>query len=38
MDLGYGWEDQKEKHHYEDQDIGVKMDLRETGWGWYGLD
>jgi hypothetical protein len=30
------WESQKEKHHWEEQDIGVvdniKMDLREIGW------
>jgi hypothetical protein len=31
----YWWENRKEKHHYEDQDVDVKMDLGETGWGRY---
>jgi hypothetical protein len=34
------WESQKERDHYEDQDVGgwvdIKMDLREIGWS--GMD
>jgi hypothetical protein len=36
MYIGYWWESQKERDHWEDQDVGevenVKMDLREIGW------
>jgi hypothetical protein len=35
MHIGYWWETQKERDHWEDQDVGVwtilKMDLREMG-------
>jgi hypothetical protein len=33
MHIGYWWESQKERDHWEDQDVGVwtKMDLREIG-------
>jgi hypothetical protein len=38
--MGYWWEIQKEKDHWEDQDVGgldnIKMDLREIGWD--GMD
>jgi hypothetical protein len=36
---GYWWESQKERDHWEGQDIGgwtISMDLREIGWD--GLD
>jgi hypothetical protein len=30
----FWWESQNERDHLEDQDIdGIRMDLRETGWG-----
>jgi hypothetical protein len=37
MHIGYWWESQKERDHWEDQDVGrwvdnIKMDLREIGW------
>jgi hypothetical protein len=35
MHIGYWWESQKERDHWEDQDVGVyniKMDLREIQW------
>jgi hypothetical protein len=44
MHIGYWWEIQKERDHWEDQDVAsyvdnVKMDLRERErMGWYGLD
>jgi hypothetical protein len=37
MHIGYWWECQKERDHWEDQH--VKMDLREIGWDgmvWIG--
>jgi hypothetical protein len=43
MHIGYWWESQKQRDHYEDQDIyrdNVKMVLREIGWGvmdWIDL-
>jgi hypothetical protein len=44
MHIGYWWESQKDRKHYEDQDIGgwinIKRDLRETGWDgmrWFDL-
>jgi hypothetical protein len=39
MHIGYWSESQKERDHYEDQDVGrwvIKVDLREIGWG--GMD
>jgi hypothetical protein len=38
MLIGYWWESQKERDHWEDQDVGgnIRMDLREIG--WYGMD
>jgi hypothetical protein len=36
MHIGYWWESQKERDHWEDQDVGgwtiLKMDLGEIGW------
>jgi hypothetical protein len=37
MHIGYWWEIQKERNHWEDQDVGgwvdnIKIDLREIGW------
>jgi hypothetical protein len=36
MHIGYWWESQKERGHWEDQDVGwvdnIKMDLGEIGW------
>jgi hypothetical protein len=35
MHIGYWWESQKERDHWEDQDVrgvdNIKMDLREIG-------
>jgi hypothetical protein len=40
MRIGYWWESQKERDHYEDQRRrwvdNIKMDLREIGWN--GMD
>jgi hypothetical protein len=39
MHIGYWWESQKERHHWEDQDTGGRTILK---WilemGWYGMD
>jgi hypothetical protein len=36
MHIGYLWESQKERDHWEDQDVGgvdnIKMDLGEIRW------
>jgi hypothetical protein len=36
MHVGYWWEIQKERDHWEDQDVGgwtiLNVDLREIGW------
>jgi hypothetical protein len=36
MHIGYWWEIQKERDHWEDQDVGgwaiLKLILREIGW------
>jgi hypothetical protein len=36
MHVGYWWEGQKERDHWEDQDVGgwtvLNGDLREIGW------
>jgi hypothetical protein len=36
MHIGYWWESQKERDHWEDQDVGgwaiLKWILREIGW------
>jgi hypothetical protein len=36
---GFWWESPKEKDHLKNQGVGgIKMDLREIGWGvWSGL-
>jgi hypothetical protein len=38
--IGYWWESQKVRHHWEDQEVGglynIKIDLREIGWD--GMD
>jgi hypothetical protein len=35
--IGYWWESQKERNHWEDQNVGgwtiLILDLREIGWG-----
>jgi hypothetical protein len=36
MHIGYWWESQKERGHWEDQDDNIKMDFREIGWD--GMD
>jgi hypothetical protein len=41
--MGYWWESQKERDHWEDQDVGgftiLKWFLeRQDGMGWDGLD
>jgi hypothetical protein len=40
MHIGYWWEIQKGRDHWEDQDVGwfdnIKMDLKEIGWD--GMD
>jgi hypothetical protein len=40
MHIGYWWESQKERDHWEDQDVGewttLKWILREIGWD--GMD
>jgi hypothetical protein len=43
MHIGYWWESQKERDHWEDQDISgwtiLKWILREIGWnGEYWID
>jgi hypothetical protein len=38
---GFRWESPKEKDHLEDRGVnggGIKMDLREIGWGGCGVD
>jgi hypothetical protein len=40
MHIGYWWESQNVRDHWEDQDVkwldNVKTDLREVG--WYDID
>jgi hypothetical protein len=39
MHIGYWWKIQKERGHWEDQDVGggtIKIDLRDIGWD--GMD
>jgi hypothetical protein len=42
MHIGYWWESQKVRDHWEDQDVGGRTILKwilEREWiGWYGLD
>jgi hypothetical protein len=42
MHIGYWWESQKERDHWEDQDVGVdniKMDPKQIGWhGVHWID
>jgi hypothetical protein len=41
MHIGYWWENQKERDHYEGQDLGGLTILKwilEDKMGWYGLD
>jgi hypothetical protein len=34
MCTGFRWESQKERDHLEDQGVdGIRMDLRDIGWG-----
>jgi alpha-glucosidase (family GH31 glycosyl hydrolase) len=37
---GFWWESPKEKDHMKDQGVdGIKLDLREIGWGvWSGFN
>jgi hypothetical protein len=35
MHIGYWWESQKERDHWEDQDVGGWTILK---WGWGGKD
>jgi hypothetical protein len=43
MHIGNRWESQKERDHWEDQDVdsgSIRKDLREIGWNgmvWNGL-
>jgi hypothetical protein len=41
MHIGYWWEIQKERGHWEDQDVSgwtiLKLILRDR-MGWYGMD
>jgi hypothetical protein len=40
MRIGYWWEIQKERDHWEDQDVGGCKILKEAyrdRMGWYGL-
>jgi hypothetical protein len=42
MHVGYWWESQKERDHYEDQDVGgwiiLKWILERDRMGWYGFN
>jgi hypothetical protein len=41
MYIGYWWESQKKKDHWEDQGVGVWTILKwilERERGWYGLE
>jgi hypothetical protein len=41
MHIGYRWESQKERDHYEDQDIGGWTILKLISWDyglWDGID
>jgi hypothetical protein len=40
MHIGFWWDSQKERRHYEDLDVGGKIILKWTleRMGWYGLD
>jgi hypothetical protein len=40
MHIGYWWESQKERAHWEDQDVGWRIILKWIfdGLRWYGLD
>jgi hypothetical protein len=37
MRIGYWWESQRERDHYEDQDVGGWMILRWIFEGWDGV-
>jgi hypothetical protein len=38
MHIGYWWESQKERDHYEDQDIGGWITLKWILEGWDGME
>jgi uncharacterized membrane protein len=34
MCIGFWWQSRKQRGHFEDQGVdGIRMDLREIGWG-----
>jgi hypothetical protein len=37
MRIGYWWESQKERDHWEDQDVGGRTVLRWDGMDWIDL-
>jgi hypothetical protein len=38
MHIGYLWESQKERDHWEDQDVGGWTIVKWIGWGGLDLD
>jgi hypothetical protein len=37
MHIGYWWESQKERHHYEDQDVGAWTILKQISERYDGM-